>query len=286
VTNPLEDATKALREQYDGKPQGNEQFTRTRVMAELREKQRRARARGPFVIPIIALLLGSAAWAASSGRLVAAIEKASAVVAAVREGGDSAKGRSKTGASRVGNAVSRTDPGPPAEPAVASSPNGTEPEPSAASDVPVTTASSAASDVPVAPLGASATPADVRGTAPDAPRASARAHGNADAPVDDAATARELELYEAAHRAHFVEKDANSALVAWTRYLAEMKTGRFRLEARYNHALCLLRLGRTAEASAELSGFASGKYGTYRQVEARRLLEGLGGSGSRTDAGQ
>jgi len=47
--------------------------------------------------------------------------------------------------------------------------------------------------------------------------------------------------------------------------------GRFANEARYNRAICLVRLGRHAEAQRDLEPFASGAMG-YRQNEARQLL--------------
>ena len=48
------------------------------------------------------------------------------------------------------------------------------------------------------------------------------------------------------------------------------------LEARYNRALCLVRLGRTAEARAALLPFADGTLAHYRQAEARALIRALG----------
>jgi len=45
------------------------------------------------------------------------------------------------------------------------------------------------------------------------------------------------------------------------------------LEARYNRAICLVRLGRRAGARAALAPFASGAYGGYRQEDARALLD-------------
>lgn len=50
--------------------------------------------------------------------------------------------------------------------------------------------------------------------------------------------------------------------------------GRFASEASYNRALCLVRLGRHAEAKRALEPFASGTMG-YRQSEARQLLQEL-----------
>jgi hypothetical protein len=83
-------------------------------------------------------------------------------------------------------------------------------------------------------------------------------------------------LYREAHEAHFVRKDPAAALAAWDRYLgASGPNGRFVLEARYNRALTLVRLGRRAEARAALQPFADGEYGGYRRDEAARLLTTL-----------
>lgn len=83
-------------------------------------------------------------------------------------------------------------------------------------------------------------------------------------------------LYRKAHEAHFVEKNPAAALAAWDRYLAAAgPSGRFSLEARYNRALSLVRLGRKGEAAAALRPFAEGEYGGYRRDEARELLRSL-----------
>ncbi len=83
-------------------------------------------------------------------------------------------------------------------------------------------------------------------------------------------------LYREAHAAHFDRKDPAAALAAWDRYLAAAgPSGRFTLEARYNRALALLRLGRRDEARAALEPFARGEYGGYRRDDATRLVESL-----------
>jgi hypothetical protein len=83
-------------------------------------------------------------------------------------------------------------------------------------------------------------------------------------------------LYREAHEAHFVRKDPAAALAAWDRYLlAAGPTGRFALEARYNRAIALVRLGRRSEAASALRPFANGDYGGYRRDEARELLSTL-----------
>ena len=84
-----------------------------------------------------------------------------------------------------------------------------------------------------------------------------------------------LALFHQAHRLHFHQHDAAAALPAWDRYLAADPTGPLVLEARYNRALCLVRLGRAAEARAALRPFADGSVPHYRQAEARALIEQL-----------
>jgi TolA-binding protein len=82
------------------------------------------------------------------------------------------------------------------------------------------------------------------------------------------------DLYRLAHEAHFTSHDYARALSGWDAYLQAAPNGRLATEARYNRAICLLRLGRDAEARLALEPFASGKMG-YRQNEARELLEEL-----------
>ncbi len=82
------------------------------------------------------------------------------------------------------------------------------------------------------------------------------------------------DLYRLAHAAHFGSHDYARALTGWEAYLRAAPRGRFATEARYNRAICLLRLGRDAEARQALEPFASGKMG-YRQSEARALVDEL-----------
>jgi hypothetical protein len=95
----------------------------------------------------------------------------------------------------------------------------------------------------------------------------AQAGDDRDEPQDENA------LYRRAHQAHFVDRRYAAALAAWDRYLALPRPGRLALEARYNRALALYRLGRRAEAAQALQPFADGDYGPYRQSEARALLK-------------
>ncbi len=97
-------------------------------------------------------------------------------------------------------------------------------------------------------------------------------------PTPAAAADRGLSLYRAAHALHFQSRDYARALDAWGRYLAVAPTDAregLAVEARYNHAICLVRLGRRDEARIELQPFADGAWGGYRQEDARMLLGGI-----------
>jgi hypothetical protein len=51
--------------------------------------------------------------------------------------------------------------------------------------------------------------------------------------------------------------------------------GTFAPEARFNRALCLVRLGRADEAERALRPFSDGRFGGYRRADADRLLAWL-----------
>lgn len=92
--------------------------------------------------------------------------------------------------------------------------------------------------------------------------------------VRPAATAgAETALYARAHEAHFTDDDPARALAAWNRYLAGYPRGAFVPDARYNRALCLLRLGQHEAAARALRPFANGSYQGYRRLEAESLLD-------------
>jgi len=86
-------------------------------------------------------------------------------------------------------------------------------------------------------------------------------------------------LYAQAHALHFHGQDPARALAAWDRYLAaasqDIRSGLV-LEARYNRAICLFRLGQREEARQALQPFADGRWGAYRQEDAQTLLGELG----------
>jgi hypothetical protein len=93
--------------------------------------------------------------------------------------------------------------------------------------------------------------------------------------VPEAPAAQWERLYREAHRSHFVERDYAAALIAWDRYLGVASGAPLGVEARYNRALCLVRLGRYREAREALVAIARGEQGAYRQREARALLSRL-----------
>lgn len=84
-----------------------------------------------------------------------------------------------------------------------------------------------------------------------------------------------LRAYREAERLQFTEKDCARALDAWDRYLARSPTGPLVVDARYDRAVCLAELGRRDEARDALAPFAASDAGTYRQAEAKTLLESL-----------
>jgi hypothetical protein len=126
---------------------------------------------------------------------------------------------------------------------------------------------------PPAPVDSEPEAESVTGPRPSAQRALALA-ASAEPPASDPT----LPLYREAHRRHFAEGNPAAALGAWDRYLAAAPSGRFAVEARYNRAICLVRLGRRDEALRALEPFASGAYGAYRQSSARSLVQSLGGA--------
>jgi len=118
---------------------------------------------------------------------------------------------------------------------------------------------------------------------PPAPPPSEGAPQQPSAPhATNATTARAPELdpadalYLEAHRAHFEQANYARALPAWEDYLRKAPSGRFALEARFNRAVCLIRLGRLSEARSALEPFADGRTGGYRQHEATELMDSLG----------
>jgi outer membrane biosynthesis protein TonB len=250
----LGQATRALREETERETieqeagAGVASLTRGRLMASLHERRRHRTARAVMALPLVAVLVAGTAWAAQSG-ILPSIFRAS------------------------------PDPAeapPPAESAETPPPRA--PRPRAIEAPPV--------EEPPPPAPVEAPPETPGPTAPPAPSVAPPSRSAPTGALPSASVARApseaRRLYERAHRAHFETRDPAAALGAWEAYLAAVPSApkadaAFATEASYNRALCLVRLGRTEAARQALTPFADGRYGSYRQAEARALLDALSG---------
>jgi tetratricopeptide (TPR) repeat protein len=252
MTDPLLEATEALRQWGGGR--SGQSITRARVLASLEKKNRRANRRAVMVIPLAALLIGSVALAATRGHLPAALQNWLTAHAAA--------GTKRT------NELARTVPHKANHARAAQDPNDAGTSSNSSSTATVDTA------VPRERLDVESN-GMVRAK-PSATRSSVQDAARERSPSDEKPISEEeYERYRVAHDAHFVRRDPRAALEAWSEYLAYSPSGRLAVEARYNRALCLLRLGRNQEAIAALKPFTDGTYGAYRQRDARRLLSTL-----------
>ncbi|HMJ11292.1 MAG TPA: hypothetical protein VK524_07775 [Polyangiaceae bacterium] len=251
----LKQAARALREGTADADQPAA-FTRARVMASLHGSKRRRRWHVAVLVPIAAVLAGSTALA-GSGKGITWRQVAVAI------GLEKTTPETRPVAPKVFSrarlrTAPRTERAPEpvglealiAEPATLPSPEparppGLQSRHEAAPATPQAAAKRAAESVPA--FTRKARPADP-----------------------------ELELYRSAHALHFSGADPRAALAAWDAYLERAPRGRFAIEARYNRAICLARLGEAGAAQSALEPFASGQYGEYRKDSARTLLEALG----------
>jgi hypothetical protein len=239
----LSRSTQALREESSG-DDASAQLTRARVLGSLNEGRVRHRTRVAFLLPIAATFAAATAFGAAGGRAERAFD-AVARVFGVHRSAPSVK-------------APRSMPNRAAAPSTAAperAPEALAPPPPETTPAPVAVAASSSPVVTTATGERSRLPTS----------------GGAGAPTHDPA----FELYRVAHRAHFVEHDSERALAAWNAYLLAAPGGSFAMEARYNRALCLVRLDRAAEARNALEPFAQGRYGGYRKAEAQRLIDAL-----------
>jgi hypothetical protein len=236
----LKAATRALHEETvdDG---ADGRFTRARVMASLHQGKVKRRTRLAFILPIAACLAAGTAWGAATGRLPAMFDAISEAVSYGRKPAQPKQGALPPAPSQKPAQGAQDVPPPPiVEPTPEPTPAALQPKPN----------------------GAKAEPA-VSVAKPTPSTSSSAVFQDADG-----------DLYRLAHEAHFDAHDYGRALIGWDAYLRSAPNGRFATEARYNRAICLLRLGRDTEARQALEPFASGKMG-YRQNEARELLDEL-----------
>ncbi len=241
----LNKATKALGE--SGHDQQGAQFTRERLMASLHARKHRRRSRFAVLLPLAAIFVGSTAFAAVTGALDAIV----------------------VGALQAVGVTSATD-----WPADESVPDDQRPNPATARPIEPTVQP---------PVELEAEPDEAAAEAERANDSEQAAASAAPAVVPTPKTVIDdgQSVYRRAHEAHFKSGDLTTALVYYERYLTEHPSGRFAVDARYNRALCLVRLGRHAEARSILRSFADGAFGTYRQGDAARLLEAIDAADAR-----
>ncbi|MBL8722144.1 MAG: hypothetical protein JNL79_39555 [Myxococcales bacterium] len=239
----LDRATRALREESRVEPRDLE-ATRARLLADVRRTRRQRSRMIQWVMPIAAVLALGTAYAAATGKLRTWV-----------------MANRPAAVSSTAPLASATTPRPPTVVATVASASVEEPAPPPPIVAPSVVASASAPPV----VASVAAPPSAAPTIVVAPSPSA----------SDAMSA-DLAAYRRAHALHFVEKRWDAALDAWNAYLSANPKGTFALEARYNKAICLVKLGRKAEARVALTPFADGLVGGgYRQTEAKSLLDAL-----------
>lgn len=274
-------AARALREAHSGERQGSG-FTRARVMNTVHRQRRRRVLRWAVFSPIASLLLVGSAWAQSTGKWPVIWRAVTSVL--VAEPIDEEDRRGQTGRP---SPRQRLDP---PQGAVAPPSPSDVPEPLDEPTVPA--APEITEPIPAPSVGVEASPARrplrERSSSKRRPAPASRpSEAAASAPAEKDAPAateprrdRELSRFRAAHDLHFAGNRPREALEAYAEYLREFPNGRFVPEARYNGALDQIKLGNESAAREALEPFAAGRFGGYRQKEARELLEALDRQGS------
>lgn len=257
----LREATECLREPEPVSPR-LPRATRARILSELHAQRRRRSSRLAVLVPLAAILVGSTAWAGATGRLQQMLHEAmEAIVRHDRAAESTAEAQPLERALPGGRhtaSPAAAEPEPPPEPQVDAL------DEDLATEVVAEPHREPSDETAVGarpPARESAAPLVVAGAEPSGTSSAA----------DDA----ELVAYRSAHRLHFGGGEAAETVAAWDEYLARWPAGRFALEARYNRAVCLVRMGRSAAAVQALKPFAEGRHGAYRQAEAARLIEAL-----------
>lgn len=288
-------AIAALREEGE-RPAPQARMTRQRILRDLRPPRARSR-RWLVGIPLAALLLGGSVLAAA-GRLPDVIHAASRVLGLGKPDAADASGKMARSGPSAASTAPAAETLPAAPPLAPENPtNGTTAELAPAATAP-DTASAPSRAIAGIDAGVNrgatrrARPSVAPTNSPDSPatsgtsRVSDEMHGvpGASGGASAAATTAAapdgpdtLALYRRAHQIHFVEQNPARALAAWDAYLASDPHGALAVDARYDRALCLVRLGRKDEARRALEPFAAGKYGAFRKNDATQLIDALNG---------
>ncbi len=264
----LEQATRALRAEHDEESAAVDgELARRRLERALAgAARRRPRARTVAVL-LAASFAGATAWASASGRLPRWLALGTHDVLAPHE---THVAPPRTGTQEHVAAPAMPTAEPSAQPVETSA---ALPEPS-----------SFAADARIPQPGALPAQSGARATtivrqvpAPTPHESTETPNPEGDAKPASPAPAPDIDaLYRVAHAAQFADKNPSAALAAWDRYLAAAgPSGRMALEARYNRAITLVRLGRKVEAREALEPFARGEYGGYRREDAARLVQSL-----------
>lgn len=237
----LQKATRALRES-EAVDRDDVAITRARILSSLREQERGRARKLTILIPLAAVLIGTTAFAATSGHLPRAFHRA-LVSLGLRE---------PVRSQQSDPLLALPTPTPTPTPDIETVSRPEDLNRQGAKDA-EEGQGFLGGDASVAP-----TP-----SLPSVP-----------APVP--APPSPLSLYDHAYRLHFIAKDHQAALEAWDAYLQSSPDGPLATEARYNRAIALVRLSRIDEARRALAPFARGDVAHgYRQSEAEALLEAL-----------
>jgi TolA-binding protein len=258
----LRRATRSLREEASEVTPDETERTRARVLASLAVVERRRNRAVLLFIPIAAVLAASAALAHEGVTMRRAWGWVAQHVSGSQE------------------PVRIEAPPPDASAAKPAVPGPSEVAPENA-PVPQTDAPAMPPEAPSPaaqePALAANAPAPSKAIAsPPTKAAPARMTADDGSTAVDESDATGLALYRSAHRLHFVDHDYAGAVAAWDEYLRAVPRGPLVVEARYNRAIALVRLGRDTEARDALEPFAHGRVeGGYRQAEANALLDAL-----------
>ncbi|MDX2051212.1 MAG: hypothetical protein SFV15_02410 [Polyangiaceae bacterium] len=241
MEDPLAEATQALRELTTSEEDGRR--TRAAILSKLAKREARP-FRPVLWFPLAALLIGSTAFAASQGAFAGLMN-------ALRGPSTGSSGEAPMPRMKALHKIPKPPPVP-AEPGSAL----TAPE----MKTPV---------AKVAPPSAATSHLEPSSAHQRVNNTQANIPGSVEGP------SVELSAYRAAHSLHFQAHNWAAAAKAWSRYLELAPTGSLAPEARFNRALCWVRMGDIEQAKVALAPFATGQVGGYRQAEATALLAAL-----------